>query len=173
MGHIYEYVIFIFVLGLFQYQPPSSHGDFGPCGLFIPCSLEKIFVEIHIIIRDWILDQVVVPVGVGITLLGVLITIFYLVVIQGLICFLIISFSWQGDLTNISFIEEFYFILLRLYHISFLIKKFVLFFFICTGVWILKRQVWGEEYCFNMIDVFNLFRCKTPSWEIWECPIQS
>ena len=163
MGCGYDYTIIIFVFIHFQDQTPSIHGEFGPRGSFIHHLTEKHLIKICRHIFNWTLGQVVIPVESGITLLGIWITIFYLVFIQCLIDCFIISFSWQGDLTNIFVIKDFSSLLLGVYHISFVIDKVVLFLFIWISVWIPKRWVWDEEYCFKMINVFNIFRCNISS----------
>ena len=173
MGCGYEYVIFIFVLVPFQYQTTSSYRDFWTCSSFIHFSLEIFFIKLPSYICYGSLYMVVTPFEVGINILGIWISTFYLVFIQGLIDCFIVPFNWHGDLTNILFIQEFSLLLLWLYHIYCLVNKISLFLFICIVIYALRCQAWGEEYCFNMIDVLNLFWCKNSSWEIWEYPIQS
>ena len=105
----YEYAILIFVLAPLQDQTSCSLGDFGPCSLFIHCSLEQIFTEVPSQIGDGLIDRVIITVEVGITLLGIWITILYLVVIQGLIDCFIILFIWHSNLTNILVIQRGFF----------------------------------------------------------------
>ena len=173
MVHGYEYVIFIIVLVSLQYSTPCSHWYFVPCSSFIHYYIEKFFVKVPSQVCNWILDRFVVRVEVGTTLLVILLTIFYLVFIQWLINCFIIEFIWHGYLTNISVVQDISVLFLWLYHLSFVVKNFFLFLFICVVIWVPRCQVWGEDYCFNFLHVINIFGCKTLSWKIWEYPIQS
>ena len=162
----------------FQYWTPCRHGLFGTCLFFIHCSLDHFFIIVRSQIDNWILDRFVTPVEVGINLLGVWIFIFHrvqvdIIVIKGFINCFTILFSWHADFTNILVIEEFSLLLMRVYHTPFVINGVLLFLFICAVVWASRRRVCGEKFCFNMINIFDFFRCKNSSREVWEYPIHS
>ena len=132
---------------------------------FIHWYIEKHFIKICSQIGNWSLDRVAIPSEVGFNLLVIWITILYLVVILVLISRFIISFRWHSDLTKILVIKDFSLLLMWIYHIFFVIKKVFLLLFIWIVVCTPRHWVWGEEYRFKIINIPNLFWCKTSSWE--------